>query len=531
MRLSLRWKILGGFAGVLILVVILAWLTFSLFDSLRGVQRRVFDDAIPGLVATDEIVRSYTAQSAAIRGYLINSHQVLLAQYRSEVEIANLYERRAARYFETREEREMLEQLVAAGDAYNELVDSQVVPRAERGERSQAFRILGNEATPLISEIERLGMLLRQAQDNVVVQTEADVRARANRYVLILLLVSLGVVTLGAFVAATLSRRFSANLEKLVDAARAIGRGDFDQQVDIRSGDEVEELAERFVEMQAGLKRLQQLALQDRELEIAASIQRNLLQRTLPTLQGTQVFPLQHQANLVGGDWYDVEARGTTLTVVVGDASGKGIGAALMATVALSALRSERRIGAAPARIIERANTILKEATDDDSFTTLVYATLDTSTGEVRWLNMGHPAPYVLSAHGKETDGDGDGSRGYFLEGPRNRVLGWFDDPGATDSVARLEAGDRLVLFTDGFIEAKSTDGEVFGEHRLGAALARLAPLDSDAIGAELVREVETFAAGKLDDDLTILVVEFQGVRASDAAAAPVGEEAWRSKR
>ncbi|MGH2806411.1 MAG: PP2C family protein-serine/threonine phosphatase, partial [Actinomycetota bacterium] len=515
MRLSLRWKIVGGFGVLLVLVAILSWVTFSLFGSLRTVQRKVFDDAIPGLVAADEIVRSYTAQSAAIHGYLIRPEPLLLAQYRAEVENANLNERVAARYFDIGEEQDFLDQLVAAGDAFNTLVDVKVIPRVQRGDRSQAFRILGEEASPLISEIGRLGTLLRRAQDTVVFGTEAEISSRADQTVVILLAVTLIVVALGVILAVVLSRRFSSNLERLVDAARAIGRGDFDQQIEIHSGDEVEELAERFVEMQAGLKRLQQLALHDRELEIAASIQRNLLQRTLPVIDGISVVPLQRQANLIGGDWYDVEATGGHLTVAVGDASGKGIAAALMATVTLSALRAERGMGGSPAKVIERANTALKEATDPDSFTTLVYATINTFTGEVRWLNMGHPSPLVLRAEStalKEGGVEGsNGARGYFLEGPRNRVLGWFDDPGSSETHARLHVGDRLVLFTDGFLEAKSPDGEVFGEHRLAAALARLSPLDADAIGPELVREVETFAAGKLDDDLTMLVVEFQG--------------------
>ena len=63
MRLSLRWKIVGGFGLLLLLIALLGWVTLSLFGSLRNVQRRVFDEAIPALLAVDEIVRSYTAQS------------------------------------------------------------------------------------------------------------------------------------------------------------------------------------------------------------------------------------------------------------------------------------------------------------------------------------------------------------------------------------------------------------------------------------------------------------------------------------
>ena len=520
MRLSLRWKIAGGFGVLVLLILALSWVTFSLFGSLRSVQRKVFDDALPGLVAVDEIVRSYTAQSAAVGWYLIGSQATLLSQYRVEVDVADFWEDRAENLFRARDERRLLGQLVEAGSSFNTLVDDDIITRAAEGDRSQAFRVLSQEGTPLIAEIERLGILLRDRQREVVAATQENVRDRSNQTVVILLLVTIAIGLLGVFLAIVLPRRLVADISRLVDAARAIGRGDLDQELDIRSGDEVEELAVRFGEMQSGLKRLQQLALQDRELEIAASIQRNLLQRTLPRIAGVVLGPLQRQANLVGGDWYDVDAAGHTLTVAVGDASGKGIGAALMATVALSALRAERASGATAREIVGTINSTLRDATDSDSFTTLLYATVRGDSGEVSFLNMGHPAPLVL----RSADNPAGRGRSYFVEGPRNRAVGWFEDPGYQATDIRLQPGDRLVLFTDGFLESKAADGEVFGEHRLAEALERLAGVPTDTIAEELVREVEAFAAGKLDDDLTMLVIEFQGGRATAAAAPEDGD-------
>lgn len=528
MKLSLRRKIAGGFGLLLALVAVLIWVTLSLFGSLRTVQRNVFNDAVPGLVAVDEIVRSYTAQSAAVRGYLNEGDSTLLAQYRSEVAESDVWQSRARDFFTTREERALLTELVEAGAAFQNLVEKEVIPFTARGKRIQAIRVLGQDGSPLISEIETLGAFLREAQDREVAQAEAKVRSNSDEGIVILLLAAIGVFGLGVFIAWVLPRRLVAQLSRLVDAARAIGRGDLDQKLDIRSGDEVEELAQRFVEMQAGLKRLQQLALQDRELEIAATIQRNLSQRTLPDTPGARLVPLQRQANLVGGDWYDVDHSGATLTVAVGDASGKGIGAALMATVALSVLRAERGRGTDAKKIIERANHALKDATDADSFTTCIYATFDLPSGEVRWFNMGHPSPLVLRAAGKE----GDPPRGYFLEGPRNRALGWYDDPGSTETMLRLHPGDRLVMYTDGFLEAKDPEGEVFGSHRFAEALSRLAPLPSEALEEQLVEDVERFAAGKLDDDLTMLVIEFQGAPVPEPTATEATEEAqWHSRR
>ncbi|MPZ91007.1 MAG: SpoIIE family protein phosphatase [Actinobacteria bacterium] len=516
-RLSLRWKIVGGFGLLLVLIGLLGYVTLSLFWSLREVQRGVFNDAVPGVVAVDEIVRSYTAQSAAVRGFLLLPSDPLLEQYAAEVSNVEGVLEESRSQFTSSRELELLDELTQAGEEFQTSVEDDVVPLAEQGQRSLAQAHFSQQGAPLILEIERLGRELRDLQREVVLRTEQDLQTRSNQALITLVAVIIGALGVGLLLTILLPRRLSSGLSELVEAARAIGRGDFDQKVDIRSGDEVEELGDRFTEMQGALKRLQQLALQDRELEIAGAIQRNLLQRTLPNTATVKLVPIQRQANLVGGDWYDVDVTHSTVTVAVGDASGKGIAAALMATVALSVLRAERGQGASARRIIERANEALKEATEPESFTTLIYATVDLVTGQAGWLNMGHPSPFMLTSGEGPERRDGR-PQGYFLEGPRNRALGWFDEPGMAETTIQLRPGDRLIFYTDGFLEAKSPDGVIFGENRFAEALIRLAPLDSNELGEELVRDVERFAAGKLDDDLTMLVIEFQG--------APLAQEA-----
>jgi serine phosphatase RsbU (regulator of sigma subunit)/CHASE3 domain sensor protein len=524
-KLSLRWKIVGGFGLLLVLIGLLGYVTLSLFSSLRQVQRRVFNDAVPGVVAVDEIVRSYTAQSAAVRGFLLLPSDQLLEQYRAEVENVEDVLEESRDLFTSRQEIDVLDELTQAGEDFQASVDQNVVPLAERGKRSLAQAHFSQQGAPLILEIEDLGRDLRNLQREVVRGAEEDLQTRSNQARITLVAVIIGALGVGLLLTILLPRRLSSSLSELVEAARAIGRGDFDQKIDIRSGDEVEELGHRFTEMQGALKRLQQLALQDRELEIAGAIQRNLQQRTMPNTGTVRLVPIQRQANLVGGDWYDVDVDHSSMTVAVGDASGKGIAAALMATVALSVLRAERGQGASARRIIERANEALKEATEPESFTTLIYATIDLATGQAGWLNMGHPSPFMLTSDERKDRRDGR-PQGYFLEGPRNRALGWFDEPGTAETTVQLGPGDRLILYTDGFLEAKSPDGVIFGENRFAEALIRLAPLDSNELGEELVRDVEHFAAGKLDDDLTMLVIEFQGARLTQEATEvgpPVG--------
>lgn len=502
-RLSLRQKLVGGFGTLLVLIVLLGWVTLSLFGSLRTVQRRVFDTALPQLVAVDEIIRSFTAQSAAIRGYLISTDVTLLEQYRTEVDTAIEFEALLLERDPRGNEGELLDSLIEAGEEFQELIDADVLPLAEQGQRSQAFRVLGQEGNVLISRIELLGEQLRLVQDRVVADAENTLRSRQSQVLLTLALVIVGTFTAGLLLAILLPRRLARNLDALVRAARGIERGDFNQRIEIHSGDEVEELAIRFNAMQTGLKRLQQLALQDRELEIAATIQRNLLQRSIPESEGLRVVPMQRQANLVGGDWYDIERSGRSLSVIIGDASGKGIAAALMATVTLSSIRAERGMGAGPKRIIDRANKALLDATETDSFTTVLLVNVDPESRVARWLNMGHHAPFLLRPRV-------GGVEGAYLDGPSNRALGWFEDPGFEEGVVELQPGDRIILFTDGFLEAKDPDGQLFGEDRLAEALVKLAPLDAANLGEQMVGEVERFAAGKLDDDLTMLIVELE---------------------
>ncbi len=260
---------------------------------------------------------------------------------------------------------------------------------------------------------------MRAAQDIEVVQTQRDIQESSNRVIVILLLVTVGALITGVVLAIVLPRRLVANLDKLVAAAR----GSDAVTSTRRSGsprDEVGELAERFGEMQAGLKRLQQLAAPRPGARHRGRHPEEPAATRDPKRGQLRHRPCSAAGEPGRGDWYDIELRGSELTFVIGDASGKGIGAALMSTVALTSLRAERGLGAWAQRLIEQANEVLREATAEDSFTTMIYATLDLEQGGARWLNMGHLAPFLLRS----------GGSGGFVEGPRNRVLGWFDDPG-----------------------------------------------------------------------------------------------------
>ncbi|UWZ36344.1 serine/threonine-protein phosphatase [Dactylosporangium roseum] len=170
----------------------------------------------------------------------------------------------------------------------------------------------------------------------------------------------------------------------------------------------------------------------------------------------------------VGGDGFDYAADRSTAHVVILDAAGRGLRAGLACTVALAAIRAARRAGGDIEAQADAADTALAEQFTDARFVTAVIAELDLDSGRLRYLNAGHPPPLVLR---------GGGLHGV-LSGGRRMPLGLSATAlGAGDfgrpATATLQHEDRLLLYTDGIIEAPGPGGEPFGVERLVAFAVR----------------------------------------------------------
>jgi hypothetical protein len=163
----------------------------------------------------------------------------------------------------------------------------------------------------------------------------------------------------------------------------------------------------------------------------------------------------------IGGDTFDYAVNGDTADLLILDSVGHGLPAAVLASVAVGAYRHARRTMADLPEIAREVNDAIAGQFGASQFATAVLARLDLDTGRLRWINAGHPAPLIL--------------RGSFLVRPPpcppNRPLG-LQDTKPDSCETRLEPGDRLLLYTDGITEARSPDGEFFGEQRLADFIA-----------------------------------------------------------
>jgi serine/threonine protein phosphatase PrpC len=231
-----------------------------------------------------------------------------------------------------------------------------------------------------------------------------------------------------------------------------------------------------------------------------------MLWRQLPPLAfATSRFAITAQLepwHEVGGDAFDYSIDGDLLRFAVFDGMGHGLGATLLASVALAAYRNARRSGLG---LIETARVVdetLSRQFGDESFVTAVLAELDLRDGTVRTLSAAHPAPLLV--RGGRAVGELQAEPGLPLG------FGGRDD---TVAEASLEPGDRIVMFSDGVVEARSPDGRFFGTDRLVDLLGRAESLGQPPPETlrRLIVAVLDHQQGMLQDDATVLMLEWAG--------------------
>jgi sigma-B regulation protein RsbU (phosphoserine phosphatase) len=235
----------------------------------------------------------------------------------------------------------------------------------------------------------------------------------------------------------------------------------------------------------------------EREMQLAAEIQRQILPKGSPVVPGYQLTGWYRPARQVGGDYYDLfPLKDGRIRVVVGDVSGKGMPAALMVSTLHSALRllfDQAQFGPA---LLERLNRHIAESSAANKFITMLLAELDPRTAVLHYMNAGHN-PGILLRHGGAVEQLTAGGL----------PLGLMPQARFQSRALTLEPGDLLCLYSDGITEAESPEEEEFGMARLIDLLLRERDRPLEDLVDAIVQTVGEFSQGRPQGDDQTLVL------------------------
>ena len=317
--------------------------------------------------------------------------------------------------------------------------------------------------------------------------------------------------------AAVLIFSISRAVNRIEKGTRAVERGDFSYRIRMKRHNQLGAMAQSFDRMTESIASLlttvtEKERLQS-EIEIAASIQRNLLPKEGPRFRGVSFSAHFEPTTSIGGDYYDVfnldKAR---LAVAIGDVSGHGLSTGLVMAMVKAAITTLVEEGAEEVSLFQRLNQLVFRSTERRAFMTLAFTIFDLERGTIRHTNAGHLYPYLLRRGTNVARS---------IESP-SLPLGVRESIITQTAEVDLQEGDAVVYLSDGIVEAQDENGDPLGFDQLESLLATLvesSPSDiRDAILDAVARHSGTRPA---DDDRTVMVLRFDSLASFRNIDAP----------
>lgn len=297
-------------------------------------------------------------------------------------------------------------------------------------------------------------------------QNLSDAAERMGAILLVLFLIT------GLLVGAAglrIGREITYPIVSLKEAARKIGRGNFDVKLEATAPDEIGALERAFARMASDIEQHMTKLEMDaedagrvqRETEIVREIKAGLHSKQIPLIDGYEIAARTIPIDIGGGDFLDIRTmEDKRIAMLLADVSGKGIPAALLSVLSRTIIRASSRIFPEPAKALSEANVHITEGAGY-GMVTCFYGMLDPFDNTIEYVNAGHIPPFLVSSEGVVDTLAGGGM-----------ALGTLDQIKLQSEKRKMEHGDLLVLYSDGITEALNDEGEQFGTERL-IAIAR----------------------------------------------------------
>jgi sigma-B regulation protein RsbU (phosphoserine phosphatase) len=259
------------------------------------------------------------------------------------------------------------------------------------------------------------------------------------------------------------------------------------------------ELDRAYRELQAAQIQIIEKEKLDHELALAREIQKSMLPRSIPVMEGFEFGASMIPAKAIGGDFFDFIPLGSdSLGIAVGDVSDKGVPAALFMAMVRSLLRAEAHKNLPPREVVQRVNRHLADLSEGGMFVTLLYGLLRQGTRSFEYARAGHEIPVMCDL------------QGLLLSVPRGKgqALGISDVAVVDEQSIHLTPGCTLLIYSDGVTDATNTENEFFGIERVRNSLRGLRQVPAQSVCDNLLKLVVNYQGGvPRHDDVTVVVI------------------------
>ena len=372
------------------------------------------------------------------------------------------------------------------------------------------------ERDEVIKPVNMAKVIIKDISNNITVSIQSFFSQHLRFIVIVIVVILVWLF----WISVKDSKKFVTPIVELTNGVKEIAKGDLDKKLNIKTGDEIEVLADSVNNMTSELKlymeNLSKITVEKEriatELNVARNIQAGMLPSVEPKFADKKEFDLAATmipAKEVGGDFYDFYMLDENhLVITVADVSGKGVGAALFMVISKTLLKDLAFLTYSTcsenkepylSSIIEWANKQLYENNEQKMFVTIFFGVLDLRTGEFSYVNAGHNPPLVRYQK--------DGEISFIRNEKRNPVLGVSKKFKYREYCLTLSPGDKLFLYTDGVTEAMNSQRELYNESRLKSALDKVSDKSSAKEMLSTVYENVKLHVGEAEqsDDMTML--------------------------
>lgn len=299
---------------------------------------------------------------------------------------------------------------------------------------------------------------------------------------------------------------FHHPLGKIFREMRAFLAGRNYKKIFTKRIDELGVLSHFFNDVTRNLNRVSNIIAEEKrmsqEFSIGSDIQRKILPTTMPNIPGLSLFGNTRAASEVGGDSFDIISAGPNTFTYVGDVTGHGLPAALIMMMVNTLIRTYAEVYSSGYEIIVNTNRMLKSRIEARRFMTCVLLRWNTQEKRLYFTGAGHEHILLFHKNGGICEVRQTGGIALGMVPDISKIV--------REAVLPFEPGDSVILYSDGIIEAKNMEGEMFGLPRLKATVERYAGVgEPNEVFTNISKDFATFVGDQLqEDDITLIVVK-----------------------